>query len=300
MIRFKPIVYSQFRSDGGAMFGLVPRPIWSQLLEPNARNGIPQNANGLLVILPDGRRGIVDTGCGDPAGFSEKSRKIHGLEKSWLLPQHLLRNGLSPDEVDFVIFTHLHWDHAGGARYPDGSALFPKAAFYIHEEEWNDARSGNPLLYKSYPAETVRQVALQEKIHLVRGDMCEILPGIRMLKSGGHTRGHCSILLDQSCEDLGPGQGPNRVFPGVLFAGDVCPTQHHLRLVFQTAYDTLPLDTRQWKRTWLPHCASSGIPLFFSHDPQIAGALIVPDEKHEFVVQFPFPSPASWLGEMTR
>jgi glyoxylase-like metal-dependent hydrolase (beta-lactamase superfamily II) len=296
MIRIQPIVYSRFLSDGGAMFGLVPRPIWSRLIAPNEQNGIPQNANGLLITLADGRRGIIDTGCGDPMGYSEKSRQVHGLERDWLLPQHLLRLGVSPEAIDFVVFTHLHWDHAGGVVWPDGREVFPNATFYIHEKEWEDAISGNPLLYKSYPPETIAPLRHHPRRTLVRGDQQDVLPGVRMMRTGGHTRGHCAVLLGQCTFVESAQPGTHRVFPGIVYAGDVCPTRHHLRLVFQAAYDTFPLETRHWKHTWLPHCAENRIPVFFSHDPECCGALLAADERHGVVTSETFRSPESWTA----
>lgn len=291
MMKVRPLIASRFVSDGGSMFGLVPKPIWAKLIPPDERNGIPQNANVLLVELDDGRRGLLDTGCGDPARFTDKELALHGMTRAWPLMDALQALGLSPESIDFVALTHLHWDHAGGAgtATAEGYATltFPNALHFIHEQEWADATSGDPLLYKSYPAETIaplRQMPDAQRM-LVRDDAPNILPGLRMLRSSGHTRGHCVIHVEHDGLEV---QHPNADEFGpvrhLMFTGDVCPTQHHLRMVFQTAYDTWPLDTRRWKQEWLARAARDGIALFFDHDPIDCAALIRADERKEFVV----------------
>ena len=272
------------------MFGLVPKPIWSKRIPPNDRNAIPQNANVLLVELDDGQTGLVDTGCGDPAGFSEKELALHGMANAWPLMEALDRMGIEPDAIHFVLLTHLHWDHAGGVgRMQAGQArlTFPNARCYIHEQEWADALSGDPLLYKSYPADTIEPLKrLPDTQRLLVSDgHTEVLPGIHLRRSSGHTRGHCVIdIQDPRLKLDHPGAAEFGPVTRLLFTGDVCPTQHHLRLVFQTAYDTYPLDTRKWKQEWLPVAAAENIPLFFDHDPDICAARIRRDERTEYRV----------------
>ena len=255
------------------MFGLVPRPIWAKKIPPDDRHRIPQNANVLFLELDDGRRGLVDTGCGAAEHFSGRDIELHGLGPGWPLVENLARLRVDPARIDFVLFTHLHWDHAGGA-VSGGRVTFPNATHFIHEQEWEDATSGNPLLFKSYPPGI--PAALREaKLALVGDANPEVLPGVKLLRSGGHTRGHCAVHFDE---------------PFAVFAGDVCPTRHHLRMVFQTSYDTYPLDTRAWKRTWLPRLADRGGLLYFDHDPDVFAATIRANERVEFVVTSTIPS----------
>lgn len=156
-MRFTPLVASTFLSDGGTMFGLVPKAIWARRIQPDEQNRIPQHAHVLLVELDDGRCGLVDSGCGAAERFSEKEQRLHGLGPGWPLGDALRRAGKRPDDIHFVVLTHLHWDHAGSAY------AFPRARFYIHALEWADAISGNPLLYKSYPRETIAPLESCEK-----------------------------------------------------------------------------------------------------------------------------------------
>jgi glyoxylase-like metal-dependent hydrolase (beta-lactamase superfamily II) len=249
------------------MFGLVPRPIWAKRIPPDERHRIPQNANVLLIELDDGRIGLADTGCGSANHFTEKETDLHGLGPGWPLMERLAALGITPDRIAFILYTHLHWDHAGGA-VSGGRLTFPNATHFIHAKEWEDAISGNPLLYKSYPPEIARTLSPARR-ELVTDDRPDVLPGVRMLRSGGHTRGHCVLQFDK---------------PFAVFAGDVCPTRHHLRMVFQTSYDTYPLDTRAWKRTCFPRLAEQGGLLYFDHDPDVAAATIAADPREEFVV----------------
>ena len=292
-MRVTPLVASTFRSDGGTMFGLVPRVIWERKITPDARHTIPQNANVLLVELADGRRGLIDTGCGSADNFSPREQELHGLGPGWPLQENLAARGLGLEAIDFVVYTHLHWDHGGGALAPAvlGRPLsFPRARHFIHALEWEDATSGNVLLYKSYPPEITRALVTAERV-LVTGDDTEILPGLRLIRTSGHTRGHCSILLQHpDLKLVHPAAGQVAGASGLLFAGDVCPSRHNLRMVFQTSYDTFPLDTRAWKRTWLPRVAAERLLLLFDHDPETLGAFIRPDEREEYAVEATLPA----------
>lgn len=286
-MRVTPLVSSTFTSDGGTMFGLVPKPIWARWVQVDERNRIPQHAHTLLVELEDGRRGLIDTGCGSAERFSEKEQRLHGLGPGWPLLDGLQARGLSPEQIDFIVCTHLHWDHGGGAIAPPSwgrVAAFPRARLLVHELEWEDACSGNPLLYKSYPEDLMRAWR-QLPVEPVHGDEVEILPGIRLVRTSGHTRGHCAVWLQHPKLQLIHADAA--AFSGVqqlYFAGDVCPSQHNLRMVFQTSYDTFPLDTRAWKRAWLPRIAREHMLLMFDHDPRAYGALIQPDPDQEFAV----------------
>jgi glyoxylase-like metal-dependent hydrolase (beta-lactamase superfamily II) len=296
-MRVTPLIASRFRSDGGAMFGLVPKPIWSRRLPPDELNRIPQHAHALLLELADGRTGLVDTGCGDPARLPAKEREQQALGGDWPLMDALQARGLAPAQIDFIILTHLHGDHAGGAVRPgpdQPGPHFPNARYYLHELEWADAVSGDPLLYKSYPPEIVAalQALPPAQRCLVSDAQPDLFPGVRLERSGGHTRGHAVIHLESGDLELNHPDaaafGPVR---HALFAGDVCPTHAHLRLVFQTAYDTYPLDTRRWKQTWLPRIAAEPIALFFDHDPGLFAACIAPDPRAEYVLRNTLPCP---------
>jgi glyoxylase-like metal-dependent hydrolase (beta-lactamase superfamily II) len=289
-MRLTPLVASTFFSDGGTMFGLVPKGIWARRLPPDDRNRIAQHAHSLLVELDDGRRGLVDTGCGPAENFSDKEIDVHGLGPGWPLRDALGRRGVELDALDFVVFTHLHWDHAGGARAPrflKREISFPNARFFMHRFEWEDAASGNALLFKSYPPEIMKaleSVGDDRRVLLTDRDR-EVAPGLRLVRSGGHTRGHGAVVFEGDGLEIERPGADGALCPRLaVFAGDVCPTQHHLRMVFQTAYDTFPLDTRAWKRQWLPRLAREQGWLLFDHDPDLYGATLREDPREEFAV----------------
>ena len=286
-----PIIASQFTSDGGTMFGLVPKPIWSRLIKPDENNRIQQDAHVVLIELDDGRKGLIDTGCGAADKFSEKEADLHGLGPGWPLMERLDALGITRNDIAFVVFSHLHWDHVGGASMGtpgDWTISFPNAQHFVQAQEWEDATSGDRLLYKSYPAATIAPLKQlpPDKLIKVASDRKEILPGITMVRSSGHTRGHAVIVMEHA--DGIQLEHPESMFlfppKRMVFAGDVCPMRHNLRMVFQTSYDTYPLDTRKWKQSWLPDMADDGSLLLFDHDPDLFGATIKRHDRKEFIV----------------
>lgn len=293
-MRVTPVIADRTLVDGGANYGLVPKPLWSRLTPTDEQNRIAQNANCLLVELQDGRVGIVDTGAGAPAWHSDKFREIHAMGDDWPLLSALAHYQLAPEDLSFVVLSHLHWDHAGGigrlGAEGEPQLTFPNAQHFVHALEWDDATSGDPVFGNAYPdaiwgaLEAVRQNGLL----LVTDAAPDILPGIRMARSGGHTRGHCAVILsDDSLTFRHPDAESLAGVDTVVFAGDLCPSQWHLRLLYLTSYDTHPLDTRGWKLEFLPEIASEGYLVAFCHDAGLAGALIAPGEKNDFVVKTP-------------
>ncbi|WFB37661.1 MBL fold metallo-hydrolase [Kiritimatiellota bacterium B12222] len=280
-MKITPLTANTFASDGGAMFGLVPKGIWQRLCTPDDKNLIPQRCNAWLIETDDGKKGLIETGCGDPQWFSEREREIHQLEETWLLPQSLKALGLRFEDIDFILLSHAHWDHAGGLMDPEGNPVFPNAEIFLRENEVLCALGRDPLLYKSYPEkiyETFQR--LSDRVFPVPDDDPEVLPGIYMLPAAGHSEGQACIYFTEA--ELAGNEGKTI---SALFTGDNLPGKHHLRMVFQTAYDTYPLKTRAWKQQWLPRCAQDDVMLMFTHDPDVFGAWIDADEKHEYVVR---------------
>tara|TARA_B100000809_G_scaffold77421_1_gene75316 strand:- start:902 stop:1792 length:891 start_codon:yes stop_codon:yes gene_type:complete len=294
-MKITPLIASRFLVDGGAMYSLVPKPIWNRLTPADEKNRIPQNLNAWLLELDDGRLGIVDPGCGDPESYPAKDRRINGLADEWLGTE-LDRVGVDRAKISFVILTHLHWDHSGGVGSDTESGetrlTFPNAEYYVHQFEWDDATGDNPYLFKAYPPTTITPLLHVDKsmLHLVDGEDTEILPGVRFILAGGHTRGSCTVFIDGQPELVHPSAEDCPITSGILFASDVCPTQHHLRMVFSTSFDTYPIDTRRWKRKWLTRVAEEQIVLWFDHDHEVFAARLAADPRAEFIMTHELPA----------
>lgn len=285
----EPIIASHFRSDGGNMFGPVPRGIWQRSIAADEDNTIPQVAHAMLVTLSDGTRGLVETGCGTSEKYSAKQLRFNRVGEGWPLMDALAERGIVPADIDFVIFTHLHWDHIGGAILPDGSATFPNAIHYVDLEEMVLAESGSPLLGSAYPPADIAALAalgaeendaqlrrlLHRSLPKSAPPITEIRPGIRLLRTGGHTEFHGVLLFEGTEEnpiEIAYPHAPPGTIRRVLFAADMVPTRFHLRLLFHTGYDTYPMDTRRWKQQWLPLMTRDDTLVMFGHDATAFGA----------------------------
>lgn len=252
--------------DGGNMFGVVPRVMWEKRCRPDDKNRILLDTNCLLVRTPDSL-GLIDTGYGNKA--SETVRSRHDLAAEEQLPKSLAAVGVSPEQIDWVILTHLHFDHAGGCtwRDPDGKlqATFPRATHVIQKDEWEDAISNRPELAGAYFAQDFQLLAESGLAHFV-GEVGEIVPGVSTRRTNGHTRGHQIVKLSS---------GEQTAF----YLGDLCPLVPHLRTFWSMAYDQYPLTVRTTKPSVLGEIASGGHLAIFGHDPECRFARIRRDER---------------------
>ena len=254
----------RLRLDGGAMFGVVPKPLWSRRIAADARNRIPLQMRCLLVETPGGRRVLVDDGLGNKEGG--KFRDIYGVDNQGAggptrLEDSLRALGVGPGDVDVVVNTHLHFDHAGGNVLRDGTGrlrpAFPNATYVIRRGEWDVAHSENERIQASYLGHNFDP--LEEAgapIRFVRED-AEVVPGVRVAHTPGHTEYHQSVLVEAGSET-------------VCFLADLVPTRAHLRLPWIMGYDLEPLVTLEAKRSVLGRAGREGWILVFEHDPYIA------------------------------
>jgi glyoxylase-like metal-dependent hydrolase (beta-lactamase superfamily II) len=248
-----------FRLDGGAMFGVVPRPLWEKLAPPDARNRIGLGLNCLLVRGPGlpGSGVVVDTGIGSK--WDAKGREIYAIEDDPGIEGALAAEGVRAEEVREVLLTHLHFDHAGGntRRGADGRpvATFPNARYHVSrgnlEEE---ALSPIELRKASYLPENWEPIRAAGRLALVEGTESEVFPGITLAVTGGHQRWHCMVLVRSRGETL-------------AFTGDLIPTAAHLQPPWIMAYDHYPLETLARKKELLPRAASERWTLVLEHEP---------------------------------
>lgn len=259
--------------DGGAMFGVVPKPLWERRIAADARNRIPL-AMRCLLIEHDAGLVLVDTGAGNKE--SSKFIDIYGIENAGAEGRTALEDALAalghrPGDVAWVINTHLHFDHAGGNTWRDpGGALapsFPNARYVVQRGELDFARLRNERIQASYLPHNFEPVDFLA----VEGE-AEPLPGIRCLPTPGHVPWHQSILIESAGERA-------------CFLGDLVPTSHHLPLPWIMGYDLEPLRTLESKRALYPRAEAEGWLLVFEHDPAVATGRLRREERGYALVE---------------
>ena len=262
------------RLDGGAMFGVVPKPLWSRRIAPDERNRIPLALRCLLVEHPDGLV-LVDSGIGNKE--DGKFTGIYGVENAGTagptrLEDALLAVGYRPEDVRWVVNTHLHFDHAGGntALRPDGSVAlaFPEAIYVMQRRELDFAAHPNERTQASYLPPNFAPVAASGRLRLVDGET-EIVPGISFLPTPGHVPFHQSVVVRDGGETA-------------CFLADLVPTAAHLPAAWIMGYDLEPLVTLETKKRVLTQAAREGWQLVFEHDPERARVRIAADPTHGY------------------
>jgi glyoxylase-like metal-dependent hydrolase (beta-lactamase superfamily II) len=252
------LVEASFRLDGGAMFGVVPRPLWQRDHPPDADNRIALVCRCLL-LRGHGHVVLLDTGIGDR--WDDAHRQRHAIERDRGLPGLLAPLGITPEEVTDVIQTHLHFDHAGGLSRLDGDTLaptFPRATLHVQRRNWDWARAPSPRDAGSYrPADWLPYERGDAPLRLLRGAET-VVQGIEAIETDGHTVGHQVIRLR--------GMGDE---PDMVYCGDLFPTRSHLPLPWTMAYDLFPLQTMEAKQRLLEESHERGTWLVLEHDPEV-------------------------------
>jgi len=248
----------RFGLDGGAMFGIVPKPLWSERIEPDAQNRIPLSMRCLLLVGPD-RVILVDTGVGDTFEGT-KYEDIYAVDHETATLRGALRaHDLEPSDVTDVILTHLHFDHCGGSTRQTDEGVevtFPSATYHVQEEHWDWAADSNPKEQGSFVSETFAPIEAADQLHLVDGDG-PLLPHIEVERVYGHTHAQQIVRVHDDTTTL-------------VYVADLLPTSHHLRPTWTMAYDIRPLQTIEEKGGFLERAERSEWKLFFEHDPDVA------------------------------
>jgi len=260
-----------FRLDGGAMFGVVPRPLWEKKAPPDDRHRVQLAMRPLLVEASWGRM-LIDCGVGEK--MSAKDRDIYALDRARTLDDALAAVKLSSESVEFVLASHLHWDHFGGATERVGGALkprFPKAQYVIRAAEWEEGTHPHERNRASYLQDDFVPLKDAGVVSFFDGDQ-EIRPGVRVVRSGGHTGQHQVVFLESGGHTA-------------VFVADMIPSAAHLENAWVMGYDLFPMDTLAFKRRFIREAIDREYLIFFEHDPLIAAGYIREKDGRRFVEQ---------------
>lgn len=250
------IVENSFKIDGGAMYGVVPKIIWQKFNPPDADNLVKLDIN-LLLVKADGENILIDAGIGD--ALSDRQKRMFGVERHSGLEKGLSQTNLTPEDIDLVILTHLHVDHAGGVITldKDGKKIprFPNARHVVQLKEWSEAMEPDERTSATYFTSNLKILEQEKLLELVDGDD-QVADGVKLINTGGHTPGHQAVLIED---------GENKI----VWPGDIIPSTYHLRIPYVASVDLYPRETMQQKKRFLRMCSDDGWLLAFDHDLKV-------------------------------
>lgn len=258
-------VEQRFKLDGGMMFGIVPKVLWQKLIPADDNNFIPMTTN-LYVLKADGKKIIFDIGLGD--NLSDREKKIYNVDAESTLTSGLSSVGLDTDDIDYVILTHLHTDHAGGAVTIENGEFVPQfknAKYIVSKEEWEVAVNPTERTAAVYNPERYQAIKNAGQLELVDANS-ELFPGIKAVFTGGHTEGHFGLEIESDGK---------RVF----YYSDMFPTSFHLPVPYIAATDVLPLQSMEAKRKILPKLLDENTIVAFNHDVKVTFGKVSKDGK---------------------
>ena len=263
-----------FKLDGGAMFGVVPKSLWSRI-QPADENNLCTWAMRCLLVQTTGRNILIDTGIGDKQ--SEKFRSHFQPHGSDTLLNSLQQSGLSAEDITDVFLTHLHFDHVGGAvkRNAEGDLVptFPNATYWSNEKHYNWAIRPNPREKASFLKENIiplKEAGVLQFLPVQKEDL-EWLPGFKVRFVYGHTEAMMVPIIDFRGKRL-------------FYCADVIPSSFHVSLPYIMSYDLRPLMTLEEKTRILEEAVTNQGYLFFEHDPKTAAATIKKNDRNRFVL----------------
>ena len=261
--------------DGGGAFGLVPRTRWETLLPPDEQNRVPMVLRCLLLRAPRATV-LVDTGMGDKVTPELAEQQGFRLERpqGWLVDD-LARHGVSPDDIDLVVLSHLHADHCGGSTHFLPGRLvstFPRARYYVQQREWDDAHHPNERTRATYYPANFDPLQASGQLRLLNGDT-SVTESVRVVVAPGHTAAMQAVVVESG--------GETAVFPS-----DLAFFRWHLeRLAWVSAYDLDPMTTIETKRHWQRWLVERQAAVVFQHDPQVAIGKLVEQNGRYAVLQ---------------
>jgi glyoxylase-like metal-dependent hydrolase (beta-lactamase superfamily II) len=265
-----PLLDGFFRLDGGAMFGVVPKTLWEKRAPADADNRITLGLRPLLV-RGSTRTLLIDSGIG--AKMPPKSVEIYGIDRTRNLDHSLADAGVTAADIELVLASHLHFDHAGGftERRPDGSLAprFRNARYVARTAEWEDATHPHERNRASYLAENFVPLMDAHVLDLAPDDG-EIVPGVRVVRTGGHTMHHQIVFVESAGRTA-------------VFAADLIPTAAHVDVPWIMGYDLYPMDTLAFKRAFIRQAIEREFVIFFEHDPLVAAGYIREKDGRKYV-----------------
>jgi glyoxylase-like metal-dependent hydrolase (beta-lactamase superfamily II) len=265
-----PLFDGFFRLDGGAMFGVVPKPLWERRAPADDRNRIHLGMRPLLV------RGstkplLIDAGIGGK--MDSKSVAIYGIDRTRHLDHALADAGLAADDIELVLATHLHFDHAGGftERTRDGALVprFRNARYVVRTAEWEDATHPHERNRASYLAENFVPLQTAGAVDFMAGDGL-VVPGVTVVRTGGHTMHHQIVMIESAGKTA-------------VFAADLIPTTAHVDPPWIMGYDLYPMDTLTFKRRFVREAIDHEYVIFFEHDPVVPAGYIREKDGRRYV-----------------
>lgn len=264
-----PLHTGTFKLDGGAMFGVVPKVLW-QKTNPADENNRIDMAMRALYVEGENFKLVID--CGAGTKLNDKFKNIYEINTPGLRAS-LESRGIDPDSITHAVATHLHFDHAGSFTYKgdDGELKLslPNAQHFVQLKQWEAALHPNEKDRASFFPENFVPIEEAGKLVLVDGEK-EILPGVTLIPTNGHTPGHQVVLID------------GREGERLLYCGDLIPLASHVNLPYIMAYDHYPLDTLREKKEILGRAADENWILFFEHDPVIEACRVKVNDKGRF------------------
>lgn len=260
-----------FELDGGAMFGVVPKVLWSKKYPSDENNYIPMVAWPIL-IKTNKEHILIETGLGNK--LTEKQKQIYRLKGEWKIPEELEKLGISRNSINYVILTHFDFDHAGGAIMRNSNneleITFPNAEYIIQAKEWEDVMNPNIRSINTYWPINNEKLRESKNLRLIDGDI-EIIPGIKLVYTGGHNRGHQIVIIESEGEMA-------------IHFGDLMPMHSHYNPLWVMAYDNFPLESIKQKEIWEQFALENNAWVTFYHDPFILTCKF--NEKGEVIEKF--------------